>query len=81
MDDIDRDNILTDIQVNSAVTREKVENMDEGLKEVREQLNGHEERISDVESKTSRNSFILTGVASTVGATIAAVGGKLAQWF
>lgn len=81
MNEEDRDQILTDIQVNSAVTREKVEAMDGDLKQVRQSINDHEDRLQDVESTTARNSYILGGVASTAGAAIATLAGKLTQWF
>lgn len=77
MKDEDRDKILSEIQVNSAVTREKTENMDESLTSVKDTLENHEKRLANVESKTARNSYILTGVASTVGAVIASISAKL----
>ena len=79
MKDEDRDKVLSDIQVNSAVTREKVENMDQSLTSVKDTLENHEERLSNVESKTARNSYILTGVASTVGAAVASIAAKLSN--
>lgn len=79
MKEADRDQILSDIQVNSAVTREKVENMDDSLTSVKDTLENHEERLSDVESKTARNSYIITGVASTVGATVASIAAKISN--
>lgn len=81
MNEKDRDGILSEIQVNSAVTREKVENMDESLKGVESTLEDHEERLSDVESRTARNSYILTGFASTVGAIVASISAKLGNIF
>lgn len=77
MNEEDRDSALSDIQVNTAVTREKVENMDQSLKSVEETLENHERRLSTVESKTARNSYILTGVASTVGAAVASIAAKI----
>jgi len=77
MKEQDRDNILNDIRLNSAVTREKVENMDESLTSVQETLENHEQRLQTVESKTARNSYILTGTASAIGATVASIAAKV----
>lgn len=81
MKDEDRDRILSDIQVNSAVTREKVESMDSTMQEVQATLDDHEERLQDVESNTKRNSYVLGGAASTVGASVAALVAKLHKLF
>lgn len=81
MDEQDRDKILTNIQINSAVTRERVESMDEGLAEVQRAVQSHDERLASVEKKASRNSFLLTGTAAGLGAGLSAVFGKLVQWF
>ena len=80
MNDDDRDDILTDIQVNSAVTREKVESMDDTMKQVQSTLEDHEERLQEVESKTARNSYVLGGVASTIGAAVATFVGQIHKW-
>lgn len=81
MNDDDRDGMISDIQVNSAVTREKVESMDDTMNEVKSSLEDHEERLKEVESSTARNSYILGGMASTLGAAVTAVVGKLHEYF
>lgn len=80
MNDDDRDSTLKDIQVNSAVTREKVESMDHSLKSVQDTLEDHENRLQSVESKTARNSYLLGGIASTAGAALATLAGKITKY-
>lgn len=76
----DERQILTDIQVNSAVTREKVEGLSEDFSDLNQIQTDHEKRLSAVESDSARNSYILTGVAGTVGAGMATLVAKITQF-
>lgn len=83
MAETDRE-ILTEIRVNTAVTREKVEGLSEDVEALKETTESHDGRIASVESeqkKTNQRLATVGGVASFIGACITAVSAKLLQWF
>lgn len=80
MEDNERDEVLTDIQVNSAITREKVEKMEDTLQDVQSRQDEHGDRLNEVEQTSSQNRYVIAGTAGTVVAGFTAIISEVTKW-
>lgn len=80
MDNNERDDVLTDIQVNSAVTREKIEAIEGELQSIKETQSNREERLTKVETQTTQNRVVIAGVGALATAAATGAASEATKW-